>query len=440
MKRPLILLSVPALRERDLARMPRLHQLAAVGSAVPLVPAFPAVTCPVQATMTTGRPPSQHGVVGNGFFWRDRSQVEMWTAWNDCIQCPQIWDRLHERGADVTSAVWFAMHSKGCGADYVCTPAPVHHPDGSESLWCYTKPESLYGSLRDRFGDFPLQHFWGPTAGIASSRWIVDSALHAAAMYRPEFFMIYVPHLDYAAQKTGPHSEEADRAAAELDSELGRLIDGVPEAYGSDPVWLVVSEYTMRDVRQVALPNRRLREAGFLTVRREEDGEHLDVAASRAWAMADHQFSHVFVRDPADVPQVAAALQTLPGIATVLDDAGKARYGMDHPRSGELVLVSEPDSWQAYYWWLDDAQAPGFARSVDIHRKPGYDPVELFWDHEARGVPLDASLVRGSHGVPVDRGDSRGALIVSEGGMLPRPGPRELTDADVANIVLAYFS
>ncbi len=439
MKRPLILLSIPALREKDLPQMPRLHGLAEVGSAAPLVPAFPAVTCPVQATMTTGKRPSQHGVVGNGFFWRDKARVEMWTAWNDCILCPQVWDLLHERDAGITSAVWFAMHSKGCGADYVCTPAPIHNPDGSESLWCYTKPESLYGSLRDRLGDFPLQHFWGPMAGMASSRWIVDSALHAAETYRPDFFMIYVPHLDYAAQKKGPDSAEAVQAAADLNEELARLIDGLPAAYESDPVWLVASEYAMREVQHVALPNRRLREAGLLAVRHSDDGEYMDVAASRAWAMADHQFSHVFVRDSADVPQAAATLRDLPGIASVLDDAEQARYGIDHPRSGELILVSDPISWQAYYWWLDDAQAPGFARTVDIHQKPGYDPVELFWDPATRGVPLDPTLVRGSHGVPVDQGDGRGILIASESAMVPDQGPQGMTDADIARIVLEYF-
>lgn len=440
MKRPLVLLSIPALREKDLPQMPHLNRLAGGGIAAPIVPSFPAVTCPVQATMTTGEPPAEHGVVGNGFYWRDKNHVEMWTAWNDCILRPQLWDVLHKQDAGITSAVWFAMHSKGCGADYVCTPAPIHNPDGSESLWCYTKPESLYGRLRDQFGDFPLQHFWGPMAEIASSRWITDSALHAAQEYRPDFFLVYLPHLDYAAQKTGPDSIEAIRATGQLDEQLGRLLDGLPAAYASDPVWLVASEYTMREVQHVALPNRRLREAGLLTIRRGDDGEYLDVAASRAWAMADHQFSHVFVRQPSDIPHVAATLQDLPGIARVLDAGEKARYGIEHPRCGELVLVSEPHSWQAYYWWLDDAQAPGFARSVDIHRKPGYDPVELFWDPVARGVPLDATLIKGSHGVPVTEGDGRGVLIASEAAMVPDPGPQGLTDANVANIVLEHFA
>src|SRR5215471_15478179 len=207
-----VLLSIPGLRERDLAPMPNLSQLAAQGDRATLVPSFPAVTCPVQPNMTTGTLPREHGVVANGFYWRDKNQVEMWTAWNDCLERPQIWDLLHQRDPAITSAVWFALNSKGCGADFICTPAPIHNPDGSESLWCYTKPEMLYGELRDALGHFPLKHFWGPLAGIPSTAWIVASAVWAAARSRPNFFYIYLPHLDYAAQNFGPDSEAAHKS------------------------------------------------------------------------------------------------------------------------------------------------------------------------------------------------------------------------------------
>ncbi|MGI9644364.1 MAG: alkaline phosphatase family protein, partial [Ilumatobacteraceae bacterium] len=176
----MILLSIPGLRARDLDQMPRLARLTSAGERSELTPSFPCVTCPVQANMTTGAPPSEHGVIANGFYWREKGEVEMWTAWNDCIARPQLWDILHDHDEQLTSAVWFPMHSKGCGADYVCTPAPIHNPDGSESLWCYTQPTELYGELRDSLGHFPLQHFWGPAANIKSTAWIVDSAVVAA--------------------------------------------------------------------------------------------------------------------------------------------------------------------------------------------------------------------------------------------------------------------
>ena len=213
MHQHVVLLSIPGLRERDLSSMPNLSRLALGGGYASLVPSFPAVTCPVQANMMTGKLPREHGVVANGFYWRDQRRVEMWTAWNDCIQRPQIWDILHDRDRSITSAVWFALHSSGCGADYLCTPAPIHNPDGSESLWCDTRPEMMYAELEPKLGHFPLQHFWGPLAGIQSTAWIVASAIHAAEKYRPNFFYIYLPHLDYAAQKVGPDSPAAQHGA-----------------------------------------------------------------------------------------------------------------------------------------------------------------------------------------------------------------------------------
>jgi predicted AlkP superfamily pyrophosphatase or phosphodiesterase len=433
-----ILLSVPGLRGRDVEAMPRLKALTQNGDRTELGAGFPAVTCPVQANMTTGVPPSEHGVVANGFFWRERREVEMWTSPNSCIERPQLWDILHEKTPGVTAAAWFPLHSKDCGADYVCTPAPIHNPNGSESLWCYTKPASLYGELVAELGHFPLQHFWGPIANIKSTAWIVASAIRAAERFRPNLFYIYLPHLDYAAQKSGPDSPEAIRALAELDAELGILVDGFAAAYGdAAPLWLVASEYAITPVNHVLYPNRVLRDAGLLRARPTDAGELIDYAASTAWALVDHQMSHVFVNgDAATVDRVARLLREQPGVAEVIDPRRDARYDLNHPRSGELAVVNEPTSWQAYYWWTDDAEAPAFARTVDIHRKPGYDPVELFFDPATRGIPLNASPVKGSHGAPPIDPAQRGVLLSSERGVFVE-GPT--ADTDVADIVLRQF-
>ncbi len=436
MPKPLILLSVAALREQHVAEMPHLRELTAGGEIAELVPSFPCVTCPVQANMTTGRLPNVHGVVANGFFWRARGEVEMWTSPNECIERPQIWDLLSHAGH--RSAVWFPLHAKGCEADYVCTPAPIHNPDGTESLWCYTRPVDFYGELRDRLGHFPLQHFWGPLAGVQSSRWIVESAVVAAERWRPEFFYIYLPHLDYAPQRSGPQSPEARQALAELDELIGRLGAEMQRAYDEQPLWLVAGEYAITPVEQVVYPNRLLREAGLLKLRAQDNGEHLDPAGSRAWALADHQLAHVFVAhgDAATVRGVADVFRSQPGVAEVLAGEDRGRYGLEHPRSGELVLVAEPDSWFAYYWWTDDAKAPAFARTVDIHRKPGYDPVELHFDPQSRSIPLDAARVKGSHGAPASGPEQFAALVVSE--PLRLPGVR-VADTDVFRVVLEHF-
>lgn len=438
MSRFVTLLSIPNLRARDLASMPNLARLFAGGGHAILVPSFPAVTCSVQANMTTGLPPREHGVVGDGFFWRDQKRVEMWTSWNDCIQRPQIWDILHDRDRTITSAAWFPLHSKGCGADIICTPAPVHNADGSESPWCFSRPELLYDELKSKLGDFPLHHFWGPLADIQSTAWIAASAVITAERYKPNFFYIYLPHLDYAAQKSGPESKAAKQALVELDGEIGKLIAGFEKAYSEPPLWIVASEYVIVPVNHVSFPNRLLREAGLLKVLETEDGETLDLSESKAWALVDHQFSHVFVQDsdPKTIKRVARLFAKQPGIAEVLTREELGKYQLDHERSGDLVLISEPNSWQAYYWWIEDSKAPKFARTVDIHRKPGYDPVELFVDGRTKSIPLNVNLVHGSHGAPAKDSSQRGVLLTSEPGVFLGG---QLADTEVANIILKQF-
>ena len=445
MSNHVLLLSIPGLRERDLEHMNRLRALVAEGDRAALIPSTPAVTCPVQVNMTTGVTAAEHGVVANGFYWRDRAEVEMWTAWNSVIERPQIWDRLHEADSSLTSAVWFPLLAKGCGADFICTPAPIHNPDGSESLWCYTKPESLYGELLESLGHFPLQHFWGPLANIEGSRWIVSSALEFARREQPNFFYIYLPHLDYAAQKYGPDSPEAIAACQELDQEIGRLREGIEAAWsGVAPLWMVASEYAITSVSHVAYPNRLLRDAGLLRVTHDEaNGELIDFKASDAWALCDHQHAHLFVRDrnKAVISQVTELFKNVEGVSEVWDQEEQRRHGLWHERSGDVVLNSEPHSWFAYYYWLDEAQAPAFARKVDIHRKPGYDPVEMFWDGAlasefGSGVPLDAGLIRGSHGAPSRSEDQQGVMLTSQPGVIAE---RAMADVDVFGLVLSQF-
>ena len=433
-----IFLSIPGLRSCDLAAMPNLTKLTAAGDRATLTPSFPAVTWPVQANMLTGKLPREHGVIANGFYWRQKQEVEMWTAWNDKITAPQIWDLLHKKDPKLTSAVWFPMLSKGAGADYICMPAPIHNPDGSESLWCYTKPVELYGTLRDTFGHFPLMNFWGPMTNIKSTAWICDSAGYAMEQFRPNFCYLYLPHLDYAAQRTGPDSPPAQKALAELDEVIGKLVSKAEQSFaGEKPLWLVASEYTITPVDHVTFPNRLLRQAGLLQVK-DNGGELIDFQSSQAWALVDHQFSHVFVKnaDPATIQNAVQLFRGEAGIAEVLAGNERAKYGLDHERSGEIVLVSTPNSWQAYYYWLDDAKAPKFARTVDIHNKPGYDPVELHFDMATKSIPLNATLVKGSHGAPATSDAQRGVLLSSQRGVL---GNTQVKDTDICGLVLKQY-
>ncbi len=417
--------------------MPKLSQLFHRGSRTRIRQSFPCVTWPSQANMLTGTTASGHGVTANGFYWREKQEVEMWTAWNDVIERPQIWDVLKTREPAIKSAVWFPMLSKGCGADYICMPAPIHKLDGSEEMWCYCRPQEFYGTLLERLDHFPLRHFWGPLANIKSSQWIADSAVIAAEEFSPDFFYIYLPHLDYAAQKNGPDSAEANNAVKELDNLLGMLADQLLLAYGAPITWMVASEYVITPVDHVLYPNRILRKAGLLKICEIDGREHLDFENSEAWALVDHQFSHIYLKHPNDalVSNIQKMLEQSEGVDCAVAGGQRADFGMNHERSGDLIVISTPNSWQAYYWWFDNALAPGFATTVDIHRKPGYDPIELHFDFATKSVPLDATLAKGSHGAPARSDAQKGVFLSSSSIELPK----EIPDTDIFELVLRQF-
>lgn len=438
-----LLLSLPGLRAEDLARMPVLAGLAAGGRCVPLAPGFPAVTCPVQAALTIGATPAVHGIVANGLFDRGTNHLEMWISPDSVHRAPRIWDRIKRVRPDLRTAAWFLLQSKHATADLVCLPAPKHNPDGSETMWCHTNPQPLYAALRETLGEFPLHKFWGPVAGIESSRWIARSFVESSRPAPPHVAVVYLPHLDYAAQRTGPDSPSALAACGELDAEIGTLIDDFAAIVGREHLTvLVAGEYRIRPVSHAIHPNRILRDAGLLAVRETVEGEILDLAACRAWTLADHQVGHIYLRDPADAAAVADLFRGRAGVGRVLvgDDlvaAGLVAPGQSRQagRCGDVVIESTLDSWQTYVYWLDDAQAPTFARTIDIHRKPGYDPLELHLDRTRLpqvAIPLDTALVKGSHGA-VDPANPHETIFIAS-----RP---DVTDAimlamtDIAAIV-----
>ncbi|MCT2588426.1 alkaline phosphatase family protein [Streptomyces sp. N2-109] len=427
---PLLVLDVVGLTPDLLAHMPRLSALARTGSQAPLGTVLPAVTCAAQSTFLTGTLPAEHGIVGNGWYFRELGEVLLWRQHNGLVAGDKLWDaarRAHPGYTVANICWWYAM---GADTDYTVTPRPVYYADGRKEPDCYTRPPALHDELTEKLGTFPLFTFWGPGAGLTSSRWIIDATRHLLDTRAPDLALCYLPHLDYDLQRYGPDDARSHQAAAELDAAMAPLLD---DAQAAGRTVVALSEYGITPVHRPVHLNRALRRAGLLEVHTQDGMEYLDPMTSRAFAVADHQIAHLYVRDPQDLEAARAALQDLPGIDSILDEDGKKEHGLDHPRSGELVVLAERDAWFTYYYWLDDAMAPDFAPLVEIHRKPGYDPVELFMDphdpyvklkaakalarkklgmrYRMAVIPLDASPIRGSHGLPAQ--DTRtGPLIL----------------------------
>ncbi|MBN2490467.1 MAG: alkaline phosphatase family protein, partial [Planctomycetes bacterium] len=360
--KPLVVLNVVGLTPRLLAGYaPNLNGMADRGFRATIEPVLPAVTCPVQATYLTGLLPRDHGIVANGWYHRETAEIRFWLQANSLVTGEKVWEAGRRRDPAFTCAQlfwWFNMYST---ADWTVTPRPAYPADGRKIPDIYTQPADLRSELLGALGPFPLFKFWGPGAGLASSQWITAAAVHLFGSRRPVLTLVYLPHLDYDLQRYGPGGPDAARALAAIDDVCGPLVE-TARALGAEV--MVLSEYGISAATAPVHVNRVLREEGLLAVHHNAVGELLDAGASRAFAVADHQAAHVYVRDPGDVGRVRETLERVAGVGEVLDRTGQARLGLDHARSGELVLLAAPGRWFTYYYWLDDDRAPDFARTV----------------------------------------------------------------------------
>jgi predicted AlkP superfamily pyrophosphatase or phosphodiesterase len=414
----LVLLNTVGLTSRLLEHAPRLGALAKAGWHRPLQEVVPAVTSTVQATFLTGKLPQEHGIVGNGWLWRDTMEVRFWQQSNRLIQAEPLYQTARKAKPGFRCAKLFWWFNQGADVDIYVTPKPHYGADGSKVFGILGKPDGLCDRLERSLGEFPFQTFWGPMAGLPCTRWIGQAAAEVVRSERPDLTLVYLPHLDYDTQRFGPDRADMPRLVRELDEACAPVLDVASEAGAR--VW-VVNECTHVNVKRAVLLNRLLRKAGLLAVRPGPFGEVLETFESRAFAVCDHQVAHIYVKNAEDVPRAREALAGQAGIGRLYVGEERSEIGLNHPRAGDLVALAEPDAWFAYPYWLEDRLAPDFARTVDIHRKPGYDPCELFFDprrpralallrlvQKKLGfrylfdvVPLDPSLVAGSHGLPV---------------------------------------
>jgi predicted AlkP superfamily pyrophosphatase or phosphodiesterase len=378
-------------------------------------PVLPAVTCSAQTTYLTGTLPSEHGIVGNGWYNKEQSEVQFWKQSNKLVQAPYVWDEARKIDPNFTCANMFWWYNMYSTVDYSVTPRPQYWANGLKKPDCYSFPSELRDELQNKFGTFPLFDFWGPRTTIKSSRWIADASKYVFEKHKPTLQLIYIPHLDYCFQKYDASSKEVQQDIKDLDALLKDLIEFY-ERYDVTPILL--SEYGISPVSQPIHLNRIFRKNQWLKLRMENGRELLDAGASKVFAVADHQVAHIYC-EASLKEEVKNVLQQTNGVESVLDEMQQKEQGIWHERSGDLVVTSKAGAWFTYYYWLHDQKAPDFARTVDIHKKPGYDPVEMFLNNQVGikfkviwklllkklgfrvlfdVISLDATRIKGSHG------------------------------------------
>jgi len=392
-------------------------------------PMLPAVTTSVQSTYLTGKWPSEHGIVGNGWYDRMDNEVKFWKQSNKLVLAESIWDKAKREDPTFTVSQMFWWYNMYTTADYTATPRPNYLADGRKIPDCYTKPGELRDELQEKLGQFPLFQFWGAGANIKSSEWIANASKLTDDKYDPTLTLIYLPHLDYCQQRVGPDLNKIAKELTEIDSVAQDLVEFYER---KNAKIILLSEYGIAPVNNPIHLNRLFRKEGLLQIRVERGLEILDPGESKAFVVADHQVAHVYINDQSVTEQVMNILRNTKGIELILDRNAQKEYHIDHERSGDLVLMSDKDSWFTYYFWLNDAVAPDYARCVDIHKKPGYDPMEVFMTSKLKAgykllrkklgfryvlniVPLDASMIKGSHGCVTTPKEYHPVLVTENG-------------------------
>jgi predicted AlkP superfamily pyrophosphatase or phosphodiesterase len=415
-------------------KMPAMTSLLSQGRLFGMKPVFPPVTLPVQASLTTGAYPEVHGVVANGFYFPEGFHVAFWEQAAGLVQTERIWDRLKKKNPDLKTAALFFQNTLYANCDAVMTPKPLHTEEGLIP-WCYSKPVGLYEAICEQIGAFNLMHYWGPLASIESSRWIARAAVEVMARIKPNLMFVYLPHLDYCSQKRGPGDPIIQEELTQMDQEVGRIVQGINDmGLGDETVFIVLSEYVFSSVQGDIPLNRLLRQKGLLKVRTIQGREYLDLELSPAFAMVDHQVAHIYIKAGHE-RAVRNALEGIDGIDFLLDGEGKRHYRIDHPRAGDLIAVSTKDHWFSYYWWEDRSMEPDFATHVDIHRKPGYDPLELFVEPGTRSISQNTSLIHGSHGYPALSEEDKATFLISGEKTGNVQIPEDFCVTDVAGVI-----
>lgn len=402
MKKYTIVLDIVGLEEKhlDSKLLPVLSNIANQGESYKLKPVFPALTCPVQTSILSGEYPDKHGIIANGFMDLNTNTVSFWEQYSSLVQVPRIWDFMKLRNPTLSTAVLFYQNSLYANSDVIITPKPIHLED-EMVMWCYSKPLGFYEEISKKIGDFDLSKYWGPFSSPASSEWICQATKYAIEKYTPNLLFTYIPHVDYSAQRFGKNSVQVREDLLKADTLIDEIVQSTKKiGIFDDTRFIIFSEYSFNDVNGAININLILRDNGFLSVRKIKGKEYVDFEFSKAFAVVDHQIAHIYIKQKRDIADVFNLLKNISDIEIIITGEEKQFYHINHERSGDIIAVSKRDKWFAYFWWYDIDNAPNFTRRVDIHRKPGYDPLELFFNSQTKSISFDTSLIKGSHGRP----------------------------------------
>ncbi len=359
----------------------------------PAASVFPAVTCTAQASFRTADKVKNHGMVCNGVFEKSLQRVMFWEQSAKLVQGDRIWNGSHANRQKTALLFW--QQSLGESADIIVSPTPIHRHGGGMLMGNYTKPGTLEKELKEKLGTFPLHRYWGPLANPKVGNNVTRHIEETIRLTDPDIVFAYLPTLDYDLQRFGPDDTRCRKSFRLLAKQLKRLATLAEKHNASTTIF---GDYAITPVTQApVLPNKLMRKHGFFNVRMLKGMAYPDFYASRAFAMADHEIAHVYVKDHADIPALIDLFSAADEYESVIPKTSDKDWA--HANAGEILLTAKKGSWCAYPWWYDRREAPDYATHVDIHNKPGFDPAELYFGRLfPPGTCQDLGRIKGTHG------------------------------------------
>ena len=344
----------------------------------PKASVFPAVTCVAQASLRTGLSPAEHGMISNGYWSETLRKPIFWEQSCKLIKGERVWNRESRtpNPKPRTTGLFFFQQSLGEDVELIVSPAPIHKHGGGMIMSCYTKPTGMVDVLTKLCGKFPLWRYWGPLASPKVGRKCISYFEEMTNVRDVDEAYLYLPTLDYAAQKYGPDSSAAKSALKEFRRQLERIAD-IAMHRGCE--LKVMGDYEITEVTaEPVLPNVILRGEGLFKTRTVGGMSYPDFYQSTAFAMCDHEVCVIVGPEREKAAEILLATKEF------------ERPPFNLQPSTFNLLLAKPGAWCGYEWWTDKREAPDFASHVDIHNKPGYDPKELFF--------FNKGVVKGTHG------------------------------------------
>ena len=331
---PCVLINAVGLTRRLLEFAPRLGRLAESGWVRSLREVVPAVTCTAQASILTGKLPQEHGIVGNGWLFRDTGEVRFWQQSNALIQAEPVYVTARRRALEQRPAI---PHGQ---ALLVVQPGGGRRAqrDAQAVLW-RRRQQGLRHRRHSRGAVRAARARPGPIsrstpsgdrcAGLPCTQWIARSAAEIIKNERPELTLVYLPHLDYDPQRFGPSGCDMARLVARAGRRVRPVLEQARAGRRTG-----VGRQRVRSWRRAAVRSCSTACCGRLgcsRVRPGPFGEMLDTFGSQAFAVCDHQVAHVYLNQAGEQQHQRARrlISGLPGVACVLTGARPRR---DRPR------------------------------------------------------------------------------------------------------------